>query len=195
MRIFFTGAFSRRLDGRTLALRFEGGTILDEETGSEWNALGEAMAGELEGKRLELVVSIDHFLVLVGGLPARDASLRTPKREVRMERILILIPLLATMLAVAACGESETGQSGRSSPAEPQQTKAEPAPQSALEESTRDEATRKRVPANNEPAQSEEGSTRVDDESPGLSVTTIDGERVNLGGQGDVTALYFMAGW
>lgn len=61
MRIFFTGAFSRRLDRRTLAFRFEGGTILDEETGSEWNALGEAVAGELEGKRLEPVVSIDHF--------------------------------------------------------------------------------------------------------------------------------------
>jgi predicted small lipoprotein YifL len=29
----------------------------------------------------------------------------------------------------------------------------------------------------------------------GLSVTTIEGEEVNLGGQGDVTALYFMAGW
>jgi hypothetical protein len=61
VRIFFTGVFSRRLGGRTLAFRFEGGTILDEETGSEWNALGEAVAGELEGKRLELVVSIDHF--------------------------------------------------------------------------------------------------------------------------------------
>ncbi len=59
--MFFTGVFSRRLDGRMLAFRFEGGTILTEETGSEWNTLGEAVAGELEGKRLELVVSIDHF--------------------------------------------------------------------------------------------------------------------------------------
>jgi len=32
-------------------------------------------------------------------------------------------------------------------------------------------------------------------EAVGLSVTTIEGEQVNLGGQGDVTALYFMAGW
>jgi Protein of unknown function (DUF3179) len=61
VRIFFTGAFSRQLDGRTLVFRFEGGTILDEETGSEWNALGEAVDGELEGQRLEPVVSIDHF--------------------------------------------------------------------------------------------------------------------------------------
>ena len=36
-------------------------TILDEETGSEWNILGEAVAGELEGSRLESVVGIDHF--------------------------------------------------------------------------------------------------------------------------------------
>ena len=49
VRIYFTGVFSRRLDGRTLAFRFEGGTILDEETGSEWSALGEAVAGELSG--------------------------------------------------------------------------------------------------------------------------------------------------
>ena len=55
------GVFSRRLDGRTLMFRSEGGTILDEETGSEWNVLGEAVAGELEGSRLEHVVSIDHL--------------------------------------------------------------------------------------------------------------------------------------
>ncbi len=36
-------------------------TIHTEETGSEWNVLGEAVAGELEGSRLEPVVSIDHF--------------------------------------------------------------------------------------------------------------------------------------
>jgi hypothetical protein len=36
-------------------------TILDEETGSEWNILREALAGELEGSRLEPVVGIDHF--------------------------------------------------------------------------------------------------------------------------------------
>ncbi len=55
------GVFSRKLDGRTLTFRSEGSTILDEETGSEWNVLGEAVGGELEGKRLEPVVSIDHF--------------------------------------------------------------------------------------------------------------------------------------
>ena len=99
-----------------------------------------------------------------------------------MKRSLTLTLLLATMLAIAACGESETGQSGRSSPAEPQQTKAESDQQSVPEETAREEATRKRVPANNEAAQNEQGSTRVDDESPGLSVTTLEGEQVNLGG-------------
>ncbi len=54
-------AFSREADGRTLTFRSEGGTILDKETGSEWNVLGEAVAGELAGSRLEPVVSIDHF--------------------------------------------------------------------------------------------------------------------------------------
>ena len=55
------GVFSRRLDGRTLRFRSEGGAIFDEETGSEWNVLGEAVAGELKGRRLKSVVSIDHF--------------------------------------------------------------------------------------------------------------------------------------
>ena len=39
-------------------------------------------------------------------------------------------------------------------------------------------------------AQGGEGS-----EAAGLSVTTLQGEQVSLGGQGDVTALFFMAGW
>jgi len=64
--------------------------------------------------------------------------------------------LLATMLAVAACGGSDTGRSEPAAPTEPQRAQAE---------------------------------------SSGLRVTTIEGEEVRLGGQGDVTALYFMAGW
>ncbi len=55
------GVFSRKLDGETLTFRSQGERILDEETGSEWNVLGEAVAGELEGSRLEPVVSIEHF--------------------------------------------------------------------------------------------------------------------------------------
>ena len=112
-----------------------------------------------------------------------------------MKRSLTLIPLLATMLVVAACGGSDTGRSEGSAPVEPQRTQAEADKQSAPEESAREEAIQKRVPADNEATQSEQGSTQEDEESSGLSVTTIEGEQVNLGGQGDVTALYFMAGW
>jgi hypothetical protein len=53
--------YSRELDGETLTFRSEDGAIVDEETGSEWNVLGEAVAGELEGEELEPVTSIDHF--------------------------------------------------------------------------------------------------------------------------------------
>ena len=91
-----------------------------------------------------------------------------------MKRSLTLIPLLATMLVVAACGGGDTGRSERDDPVEPQRAQAESDRQSAPEETAREEAPRK---------------------SSGLSVTTLEGERVNLGGQGDVTALYFMAGW
>ena len=98
-----------------------------------------------------------------------------------MKRSLTLMVLLAAMLIVAACGGRETGQSGRSASDGPQQRQAQSDQQGASEGTAREGATRKRAQAN--------------DESSGLSVETIQGERVNLGGQGDVTALYFMAGW
>ncbi|MDQ4128695.1 MAG: hypothetical protein M3151_12225 [Actinomycetota bacterium] len=113
-----------------------------------------------------------------------------------MKRSLTLIPLLlATMLVVAACGGSDTGRSERADPAGPQRTQAESGQKSAPEEAAREEATRKRASANDEAAQSEQGSTQEDGEPSGLSVTTLEGEEVKLGGGGDVTALYFMAGW
>jgi thiol-disulfide isomerase/thioredoxin len=54
-------AFSRELDDRTLTFAFVDGRIVDQETGSEWNIFGEAVAGSLEGRELESVVSVDHF--------------------------------------------------------------------------------------------------------------------------------------
>jgi hypothetical protein len=54
-------AFSRQITGRELTFYFAGGRTLDEQTGSEWNVLGRAVAGELEGVQLEQVVSINHF--------------------------------------------------------------------------------------------------------------------------------------
>ena len=51
------GAFSPTLDGRELKFRHKGGKILDRETGSEWNVLGEAVSGPLQGRRL---APLDH---------------------------------------------------------------------------------------------------------------------------------------
>ena len=112
-----------------------------------------------------------------------------------MKRSLTLIMFLAMMLVVAACGGSDAGRSERADPVEPRRAQAESDQQSAPEETAREEAARKGAPANDEDAQGEQGSTEEADESSGLSVTTLQGEQVNLGGQGDVTALYFMAGW
>lgn len=53
--------YSRKLGTETLTFRSEGDAILDEQTGSEWNVLGEAVAGELKGEKLDPVPSIDHF--------------------------------------------------------------------------------------------------------------------------------------
>ena len=54
-------AYFRQVDSRDLTFRIEDGRILDEQTGSEWNVLGQAVAGELTGKHLEPVVAINHF--------------------------------------------------------------------------------------------------------------------------------------
>lgn len=55
--------FDRRIDGdRTLNFVADGdGVYTDEETGSSWNILGEAVAGELSGKRLTQILAFDHF--------------------------------------------------------------------------------------------------------------------------------------
>ncbi len=54
-------AFSPVLAGRLLTFRREAGRIVDVETGSVWNLLGQAVAGELAGQRLAPVVGINHF--------------------------------------------------------------------------------------------------------------------------------------
>jgi hypothetical protein len=54
-------AYSRILDGSTLDFEFKDGKILDTKTGSEWNIFGLAIAGELAGKQIAPVVSINHF--------------------------------------------------------------------------------------------------------------------------------------
>lgn len=54
--------FDRRIDGRTLTFVANGdGTYTDRETGSGWNILGQAVAGELQGRQLIQQLAFDHF--------------------------------------------------------------------------------------------------------------------------------------
>lgn len=99
-----------------------------------------------------------------------------------MRRPLTLTVLLVTVFFIAACGESESQRSGQT--VQPKKEQAASATQSVPEESAASEG------APQESARGGEGS-----EAAGLSVTTLQGEQVSLGGQGEVTALYFMAGW
>lgn len=54
-------AYSRLLDATILEFTYADGRFLDTQTGSEWNIFGIATAGELKGRQLEPVVSINHF--------------------------------------------------------------------------------------------------------------------------------------
>ncbi|MFQ5409231.1 MAG: DUF3179 domain-containing (seleno)protein, partial [Anaerolineales bacterium] len=47
-----SGVFERTLDGQTLTFPADGEAITDEQTGSVWNILGEAVSGESAGKTL-----------------------------------------------------------------------------------------------------------------------------------------------
>jgi hypothetical protein len=54
-------AYSRSLDSQILEFKFKDGKIFDTQTGSEWNIFGLAVAGELKGRQLTPIVSINHF--------------------------------------------------------------------------------------------------------------------------------------
>jgi hypothetical protein len=56
-----TGVFDPNLDGRKLTFREDGERIIDEETGSTWNILGQAVDGSLAGQELAPIVHGDHF--------------------------------------------------------------------------------------------------------------------------------------
>ncbi len=56
-----TGVFDPNLDGEKLTFRSEGGEIIDDQTGSTWNILGQAVKGSLAGKSLSPIVHGDHF--------------------------------------------------------------------------------------------------------------------------------------
>jgi thiol-disulfide isomerase/thioredoxin len=54
-------SYSRVLDGKTLTLVAKEGRIIDEQSGTEWDVLGQGVSGSLVGRQLEPVVSINHF--------------------------------------------------------------------------------------------------------------------------------------
>jgi hypothetical protein len=53
--------YSRRIDGRDLSFVRERDRIIDTETGSEWNLLGRAVKGPLEGRRLKPLPAVNHY--------------------------------------------------------------------------------------------------------------------------------------
>ncbi len=56
-----TGVFEAELDGRRLSFERMDEGFVDEQTGSLWNVLGEAVEGELAGRRLARVAHVDTF--------------------------------------------------------------------------------------------------------------------------------------
>ncbi|MGB7337970.1 MAG: DUF3179 domain-containing protein [Phototrophicaceae bacterium] len=54
-------AFGRELNGQILTFRYDDGRIFDNETHSEWNIFGEAIAGELLGEALYDYQCFTHF--------------------------------------------------------------------------------------------------------------------------------------
>ena len=56
-----TGLFDAQIDGRMLSFRADGDRFVDNETGSVWNILGQALEGPLAGKKLTPVVHANHF--------------------------------------------------------------------------------------------------------------------------------------
>jgi hypothetical protein len=44
-----------------LTFKLDGGRIVDEQTRSEWNVLGQAVNGKLKGKQLTPIVAVNHF--------------------------------------------------------------------------------------------------------------------------------------
>jgi hypothetical protein len=77
-----TGVFVSRLDGRPLSFEPTDTGFRDRETGSEWNVLGRAVAGELEGAVLEPVEHLDTFwFAIAAHRPDTRLITATPQRS------------------------------------------------------------------------------------------------------------------
>jgi len=61
-----SGVFNPHVDDQRLTFRPDGDKFLDNETGSEWNILGEAIQGPLTGKKLTPILHGDHFWFAFG---------------------------------------------------------------------------------------------------------------------------------
>ena len=55
------GVFETELDGQSLTFRLGADGFVDEQTGSVWNVLGQAVSGPLAGKSLTPIVHGNHF--------------------------------------------------------------------------------------------------------------------------------------
>ncbi len=56
-----TGVFDRRVDGQILSFRYSNGKFYDKQTASAWDITGQAVKGQLQGKKLKQVVHGDYF--------------------------------------------------------------------------------------------------------------------------------------
>lgn len=56
-----TGVFDPNLNDQLLTFAVVDGEIVDNESGSTWNIVGQAIAGPLAGEQLTRIVSADHF--------------------------------------------------------------------------------------------------------------------------------------
>ena len=56
-----TGVFDPSVDGEVLTFKVMGDDIVDEQTGSVWNIVGEAISGPLSGTSLTPIVHANHF--------------------------------------------------------------------------------------------------------------------------------------
>jgi hypothetical protein len=54
-------AYSRQIQDKEFKFTYDGEKIIDKETGSTWDILGNATSGELAGSQLDQVVAVDHF--------------------------------------------------------------------------------------------------------------------------------------